>query len=63
LIVASSSPRAADTRCSVLASPVQVWQWIRHGATLQPGDQKLTADRFRSVMDEELAGLRKEVGV
>lgn len=42
---------------------MQVWQWIRHGATLQPGEQKLTADRFRSVMNEELAALRKEVGV
>jgi hypothetical protein len=28
---------------------------------LQPGDQKLTADRFRSVLNEELAALRKEV--
>ena len=46
-----------------MALPVQVWQWIRHGATLQPGDQQLTADRFRSVMDEELADLRKEVGM
>jgi len=40
----------------------QVWQWIKHGATLQPGNQKLTANRFRTIMDEELASLRKELG-
>jgi malate synthase len=44
------------------ASPAQVWQWIQHGATLQPGDQKLTAERFRRVMDEELATLQRQVG-
>jgi len=40
----------------------QVWQWIRHGATLQPGNTKLTTERFQSVLQEELAGLRREVG-
>lgn len=40
----------------------QVWQWIKHGATLQPGNAKLTTERFQSVLQEELAGLRREVG-
>jgi malate synthase len=40
----------------------QVWQWIKHGATLAPGNEKLTAERFNAVLQEELAGLRRQLG-
>jgi malate synthase len=42
-------------------SRTQVWQWVRHGAALDDG-QPLTAERFRRVLDEELARLRETLG-
>ena len=32
----------------------QIWQWIRHG--------KVTRERVREVLDEEMAAIRAEVG-
>ena len=42
-------------------SRTQVWQWVRHGAGLEDG-RPLTAERFRRILDEELQGLRGELG-
>jgi malate synthase len=42
-------------------SRTQVWQWLRHGAALD-GGRPLTAERFREVVREELAGLRGALG-
>ncbi|MFO0761868.1 MAG: malate synthase A [Byssovorax sp.] len=39
----------------------QVWQWIRHKATLD-GNAPLTIERFQKVLDEELAALRETLG-
>ncbi|MGH2703743.1 MAG: malate synthase A [Actinomycetota bacterium] len=39
----------------------QVWQWLRHRATLDDG-APLTPDRFRRVLDEELEGIRAGLG-
>lgn len=40
----------------------QVWQWVHHGATLDGGRARLTADAFQGAMDEAMARLRAEVG-
>jgi len=42
-------------------SRAQVWQWIRHGARSSDG-QAITAARFTATLDEELAGIAREVG-
>ena len=42
-------------------SRAQVWQWMHHGATLDDG-RPVTAERFRAVLDEEMARMRAEVG-
>ncbi len=42
-------------------SRASAWQWIHHGVTLDDG-QKLTADRFRQVLAEEMDRVRVEVG-
>jgi malate synthase len=42
-------------------SRTQVWQWLRHGATLD-GGQPLTTERFREIVNEELATLRRALG-
>jgi malate synthase len=42
-------------------SRTQVWQWLRHGATLDAG-QPLTTERFREIVNEELAKLRDALG-
>ncbi len=42
-------------------SRAQVWQWIRHGATLDDG-RKLDATRVRTIIDDELVGIRRELG-
>jgi malate synthase len=39
----------------------QLWQWIRHGASLDDG-RPITAELYRTLRDEELAALRREVG-
>ena len=42
-------------------SRTQIWQWIRHGATLEDG-RRVTAERLRSVLAEEMAALRRDLG-
>ena len=42
-------------------SRAQVWQWIRDGALLDNG-QRVTASLFNSILPEELARIRTEVG-
>ena len=42
-------------------SRTQVWQWIHHGARLDDA-QPVTADRFRSIVDDELRALRGALG-
>jgi malate synthase len=42
-------------------SRTQVWQWVRHRARLDDG-QPLSAERFRRILGEELAGLREGLG-
>jgi len=39
----------------------QIWQWIRHGSTLDNG-QPVTRDLVRLYLDEELAKIHAEVG-
>jgi malate synthase len=39
-------------------SRAQIWQWIRHKATLADGRQ-VTPELFRSLLDEEMAALRQ----
>jgi malate synthase len=39
----------------------QLWQWIRHGATLDDGPT-VTRDLVREVLDEETSRIRDEVG-
>jgi malate synthase len=39
----------------------QIWQWIRHGAALQDG-RTITRDLVRTILDEEMARIRAEVG-
>ena len=39
----------------------QLWQWIRHGATLEGGPQ-VTRELVREVLDAEMARIREEVG-
>ena len=39
----------------------QIWQWIRHGATLEDGRQ-VTRDLVRTILDEEMARIRADVG-
>jgi malate synthase len=41
-------------------SRTQVWQWLRHGATID--GSPLTATRVRTVLTEEMAQIRREVG-
>ena len=39
----------------------QIWQWIRHGASLDDG-RRVTVELYRAVRDDEVARLRDEVG-
>jgi len=39
----------------------QVWQWVHHHAALEDG-RTLSAERFRQILDEELARLRETLG-
>jgi malate synthase len=43
-------------------SRTQVWQWLRHGATLEDG-RRVTADVVRDLTAEELGVIEREVGV
>src|SRR5205807_7138907 len=39
----------------------QIWQWVRHGATLEDGTT-VTAELVRRILDEETGRIRSEVG-
>jgi len=39
----------------------QVWQWVRHGATLDTGE-RVTPELVRRLEDEELEKIRQEIG-
>jgi len=43
-------------------SRTQLWQWIRHGATL-PDGRHMTYDLYEQLRDEELQKIRDQVGV
>jgi malate synthase len=40
----------------------QVWQWIRHGRTLEDDGTPITADLVRRLEGEELERIRSEIG-
>jgi malate synthase len=40
----------------------QVWQWIRHGRTLEDDDTRVTPELVRRLEDEELEKIRSEIG-
>jgi malate synthase len=40
----------------------QVWQWIRHGRTLDDDGRPITADLVRTLEGEELERIRGEIG-
>jgi malate synthase len=40
----------------------QVWQWIRHGRTLEDDGTPITPDLVRRLEDEELERIRTEIG-
>ena len=42
-------------------SRAQIWQWVRHGATLEDG-RTVSADLVREVLDQETAKIREQVG-
>ena len=42
-------------------SRTQIWQWINQGAALADG-RAVTAELFRTVLDEEMAGLKATLG-
>ena len=42
-------------------SRTQVWQWLKHGATMADG-RKVTRELVLQVLDQELAAYRKELG-
>lgn len=42
-------------------SRTQVWQWLRHGASLEDG-QRVTRSLIQRLMAEELARVRQEIG-
>jgi malate synthase len=43
-------------------SRTQIWQWIRHPRGVLDDGRKITVELFRSVMDEELAKIRADIG-
>src|SRR6202035_279205 len=43
-------------------SRAQVWQWIRHPRGMLDDGRKVTKDLFRSVLDEELAKIKTQIG-
>jgi malate synthase len=42
-------------------SRAQLWQWLRHGATLDDG-RKVTFALYEKMLEEELATIRREIG-
>jgi malate synthase len=43
-------------------SRTQIWQWIRHPRGVLDDGRKITVELFRSIMDEELAKIRADIG-
>ena len=43
-------------------SRAQVWQWIRHPRGVLTDGRKVTKELFRTVLDEELAKIKKNIG-
>ncbi len=43
-------------------SRTQIWQWIRHPGGVLDDGRKVTVELFRSMMDEELAKIRADIG-
>jgi malate synthase len=43
-------------------SRTQIWQWIRHPQGVLDDGRKITVELFRTVMDEELAKIRDDIG-
>ena len=43
-------------------SRTQIWQWIRHPKGVLDDGRKITVELFRTVMDEELAKIRADIG-
>ncbi|MGZ3433162.1 MAG: malate synthase A [Isosphaeraceae bacterium] len=43
-------------------SRTQIWQWIRHPRGVLDDGRKITAELFRSFMDEELGKIRADIG-
>src|SRR5207237_6895694 len=42
-------------------SRAQVWQWLRHGATLEDG-RPVTPELVRAIIDDEMKRIEGEVG-
>ena len=43
-------------------SRAQVWQWIRHPRGMLDDGRKVTKELFRSVLNEELAKIKTQIG-
>ena len=43
-------------------SRAQVWQWIRHPRGMLDDGRKVTKEFFRSVLSEELAKIKTQIG-
>ena len=43
-------------------SRTQIWQWNRHPSGVLDDGRKVTVELFRTVMDEELARIRDDIG-
>lgn len=43
-------------------SRTQIWQWIKHSRDVLEDDLKVTTERFRTVMAEELKKIRADLG-
>jgi malate synthase len=43
-------------------SRTQIWQWIRHPRGVLDDGRKITVELFRTMMDEELAKIRADIG-
>jgi malate synthase len=43
-------------------SRTQIWQWIRHPKGVLDDGRKVTVELFRTVMDQELAKIRADIG-
>lgn len=40
----------------------QLWQWVRHGARVQPSGRPVDAAWVRQLLDEEAAALERQAG-